>query len=125
MGYSLPGSSVHRILQASVLEWGAIAFSILSRDSTFILYLAVSTICCVVTDIHLLNLPVENKLHDSRILACFVQHYIPRVVSASHMVDTLRVCVCVCVCVCVSLGHVQLSVTSWTVVSCLVMFDSL
>ena len=80
MDCSLPGSSVHRILQASVLEWGAIAFSILSRDSTFILYLAVSTICCVVTDIHLLNLPVENKLHDSRILACFVQHYIPRVV---------------------------------------------
>ena len=27
MGYSLPGSSVHGILQARVLEWGAIAFS--------------------------------------------------------------------------------------------------
>ena len=25
--YSLPGSSVHGIFQASVLEWGAIAFS--------------------------------------------------------------------------------------------------
>ena len=28
MDYSLPGSSVHRIFQARVLEWGAIAFSI-------------------------------------------------------------------------------------------------
>ena len=27
MDCSLPGSSVHRILQARVLEWGAIAFS--------------------------------------------------------------------------------------------------
>ena len=27
MGHSLPGSSVHGILQARVLEWGAIAFS--------------------------------------------------------------------------------------------------
>ena len=28
MDYSLPGSSVHGILQARVLEWGAIVFSI-------------------------------------------------------------------------------------------------
>ena len=27
MDYSLPGSSIHGIFQASVLEWGAIAFS--------------------------------------------------------------------------------------------------
>ena len=27
MDYSLPGSSVHEISQARVLEWGAIAFS--------------------------------------------------------------------------------------------------
>ena len=27
MGFSLPGSSVHGIFQARVLEWGAIAFS--------------------------------------------------------------------------------------------------
>ena len=31
MGCSLPGSSVHGIFQARVLEWGAIAFS--DRDS--------------------------------------------------------------------------------------------
>ena len=30
MDLSLPGSSVHGILQASVLEWGAIAFSVLN-----------------------------------------------------------------------------------------------
>jgi len=28
MGYSLPGSSIHGIFQARVLEWVAIAFSI-------------------------------------------------------------------------------------------------
>ena len=28
MDYSLPGSSIHRIFQARVLEWGAIAFSV-------------------------------------------------------------------------------------------------
>ena len=27
MGYSLPGSSIHGIFQARVLEWGAITFS--------------------------------------------------------------------------------------------------
>ena len=27
MDYSLPGSSIHGIFQARVLEWGAIAFS--------------------------------------------------------------------------------------------------
>ena len=30
MDFSLPGSSVHGILQARVLEWGAIAFSVSS-----------------------------------------------------------------------------------------------
>ena len=33
MDYSLPGSSVHGIFQARVLEWGAIAFSILQSNS--------------------------------------------------------------------------------------------
>ena len=27
MDHSLPGSSIHRLVQAGVLEWGAIAFS--------------------------------------------------------------------------------------------------
>jgi len=33
MDYSPPGSSVHRILQARVLEWGAIAFSTINVSS--------------------------------------------------------------------------------------------
>ena len=33
MDYSLPGSSVHRIFQARVLEWVAIAFSMTNLDS--------------------------------------------------------------------------------------------
>ena len=33
MDCSLPGSSVHGILQARVLEWGAIAFSMTNLDS--------------------------------------------------------------------------------------------
>ena len=34
MDYSLPGSSVHEIFQARVLEWGAIAFSVDEVDTT-------------------------------------------------------------------------------------------
>ena len=33
MDCSLPGSSVHGIFQARVLEWGAIAFSMINLDS--------------------------------------------------------------------------------------------
>ena len=33
MDCSLPGSSVHGIFQARVLEWGAIAFSVIKLDS--------------------------------------------------------------------------------------------
>ena len=36
MDCSLPGSSVHGIFQARVLEWGAIAFSVLSHSFPFI-----------------------------------------------------------------------------------------
>ena len=35
MDCSLPGSSIHGIFQARVLEWGAIAFSILCLNLTF------------------------------------------------------------------------------------------
>ena len=34
MDYSLPGSSVHGIFQARVLEWGAIAFSLIDAKSS-------------------------------------------------------------------------------------------
>ena len=36
MDCSLPGSSVHGVFQARVLEWGAIAFSILQATSILI-----------------------------------------------------------------------------------------
>ena len=38
MGYSPPGSSVHEICQARVLEWGAIAFSeqLSTKETLFI-----------------------------------------------------------------------------------------
>ena len=35
MDCSLPGSSVHGIFQARVLEWGAVAFSMTNLDSIF------------------------------------------------------------------------------------------
>ena len=35
MDWSLPGSSVHGIFQARVLEWGAIAFSVVSTGSLY------------------------------------------------------------------------------------------
>ena len=38
MDCSLPGSSVHGIFQARVLEWGAIAFSILLLHDGFIIF---------------------------------------------------------------------------------------
>ena len=39
MDCSLPGSSVHGILQARVLEWGAIAFSKSSNATCLILFI--------------------------------------------------------------------------------------
>ena len=39
MDYSLPGSSVHRIFQARVLEWGASAFSLAHHSPKEILIL--------------------------------------------------------------------------------------
>ena len=42
MDYSLPGSSIHGIFQARVLEWGAIAFSVLTaRDNKLFLLLII------------------------------------------------------------------------------------
>ena len=36
MDYSLPGSSIHGIFQARVLEWDAIAFSVYKATTTLI-----------------------------------------------------------------------------------------
>ena len=46
MDYSLPGSSIHGIFQARVLEWGAIAFSVINstpiQNKTFKKYLRIN-----------------------------------------------------------------------------------
>ena len=42
MDYSLPGSSIHGIFQARVLEWGAIAFS----DTLFIKQIFTEHLLC-------------------------------------------------------------------------------
>ena len=39
MDCSLPGSAVHGIFQARVLEWGAIAFSKITTNSVLILHI--------------------------------------------------------------------------------------
>ena len=44
MDCSPPGSSIHGIFQATVLEWGAIAFSCLNRQPT--------GICCMAQETH-------------------------------------------------------------------------
>ena len=45
MNYSLPGSSIHGIFQARVLEWGAIAFS--KEQAIWIQILTQSPTSCV------------------------------------------------------------------------------
>ena len=44
MDCSLPGSSIHGIFQARVLEWGAIAFSVCDTENTLKLYTEFSII---------------------------------------------------------------------------------
>ena len=45
MDCSQPGSSVHGIFQARILEWGAIAFSNCSRDEAFFFFNSSSLTC--------------------------------------------------------------------------------
>ena len=53
MDCSLPGSSVHGIFQARVLEWGAIAFSSTSTYSNYSLYAVLA--CSVTSSLTLCN----------------------------------------------------------------------
>ena len=51
MDYSLPGSPVHAIFQARVLEWGAIAFSVkaaLDSSNNVSLKAKSRFVCCLV-----------------------------------------------------------------------------
>ena len=63
MDYSLPGSSVHGIFQARVLEWGAIAFYIRSVLMSFF------TRSCPVFPAQFVNEAIFSPLY---ILASFV-----------------------------------------------------
>ena len=47
MDYSLPGSSIHGIFQAGVLEWGAIAFSVKLLIDSFYFSVVVQLLSCV------------------------------------------------------------------------------
>ena len=73
MDCSLPGSSIHGIFQARVLEWGAIAFSmnvlfqINILDVTWSENLTVCFTCWILSISLSMNLPLECKyfLHDT------------------------------------------------------------
>ena len=88
MDYSLPGSSVHRIFQARVLEWGAIAFSKISSynhiNSYFPLFLIqnIDAICTV------------------PYLAFFTYLYIQKIVSYQYLETLLTIFVAVCTSLC-------------------------
>ena len=85
--YSLPGSSVHGILQAGMLEWVAISFSRgLSHPSDrtwisriagkfFTIWTTREVICTHIISDSLLDstLPVARKLQKARDLVCLVQ----------------------------------------------------
>ena len=89
MGCSLPGSSVHRILQARTLEWIAISFSKSMYISMKILkvYLCYFKIILHTTSLCISHFD-EVKSKDNSKLHIYIY-----------------VCVCVCVCVCVYRTH--------------------
>ena len=61
MDCSLPGSSVFGIFQAKVLEWGAIAFSIIGMTWDLLLELISASFCCI-TDL-LWNILTLHNCH--------------------------------------------------------------
>ena len=61
MDCSLPGSSVHGILQARVLEWGAVSFSIIGMTWDLLLELVSASFCCI-TDL-LWNILTLHNCH--------------------------------------------------------------
>ena len=52
MDCSPPGSSIHRIFQARVLEWGAIAFSATNANPLHLKYLCAQELSSVLLNIH-------------------------------------------------------------------------
>ena len=93
MDCSLPGSSVHWILQARILEWVAMPSS---RGSSW----------------------PRNQTHVSCISYIgrqILYHSLPLAPPGKHLHCSMCVCVCVCVCVLSHLSHVWLCVILWTI----------
>ena len=65
MDWSLPGSSVHGIFQARVLEWGAIAFSKQAhRDAHYVIVLMFSVCVAAIFKIYpLCRVQVDTMLY--------------------------------------------------------------
>ena len=83
MDCSLPGSSVHGIFQAGVLEWGAIAFSLSVSSTAFILVFSISWQWCLLKNTHthtVFMMPVnsrhENDLAINRSCTLLSRHYL-------------------------------------------------
>ena len=78
MGCSLPGSSVHGIFQARVLEWGAIAFSCLSlgeHNSNHTFFLTVAIIQDVLISHHsILHGAKPRKIHEGSLALSSLTH---------------------------------------------------
>ena len=64
MDCSLPGSSVHMIFQARVLEWGAIAFSVVPSNEPLNLWLLICQLQGVASDCKEIK-PVNPKGNQS------------------------------------------------------------
>ena len=81
MDCSLPGSSVHEIFQARVLEWGAIAFSVLCLSVQFSSVAQSCSTLCDSVNHSMPGLPVHHQLLE------FTQIHIHRVSDAiSHLI---------------------------------------
>ena len=90
--YSPPGSSVHGILQARILEWVAISFSrgsSQSRDSTHVSYISCFGRWVLYQQRHLRS-PASTDLTLIYVLSC------PHLDSSNSCKDPLSVCLYVC-----------------------------
>ena len=87
MDCSLPGSSVHGIFQARVLEWGAIAFSTIpSLKSSWEKYIK-GLILLIYLVISSLKLSKENKMC-LKIYNKDVHHFLRRLFLINHLGDS-------------------------------------
>ena len=105
---SPPGSSIHGILQARILEWVAISFSKGSswpRDWT-----NVSWISCTGRQIFYFCAPGKPRTVVYHPQNNFLVLYSELFITMWHVTISMRFCVCVCVCVCI-LSTTQL----WTI----------